>query len=135
MKAKLLVLVAIVCCAFTTADKDLSKQIIGKWCNPYTYQSSGEIKGFNFKKGGKCEAINVPSLDLKNWKIENGKLIITGFSIEADGSRSEYRSEERISELSCDSLLVVSQEENPRLEFLYVRPEVVMEKKKPSKTK
>lgn len=131
----MLVLVALVCCAFTTADKDLGKQIIGKWCNPYTYQSSGEIKGFNFKKGGKCEAINVPSLDLKNWKIENGKLIITGFSIEDDGSRVEYRSEERISKISGDSLLVIAQEKNPRLEFLYVRPEVAKAKIETPKTK
>lgn len=122
MKTRILILVAIVFCALTTSSKtDFNKEIIGEWCNPYTYQSSGEIKGFNFKKGGKCEAINVPSLDLKKWEIVNGKLVISGFRIDENGAKSEYRTEERIAQLSNDSLLVVTQEENPRLEFLYVR--------------
>ena len=55
------------------------KQIIGKWCNPYTYQSTGELKGFEFKKGGKCSAINIPVYDLRTWKIdEEGYIFICG---------------------------------------------------------
>lgn len=122
MKTRILILVAIVFCAFTTSGKtDLNKEIIGQWCNPYTYELSGEVKGFNFKKDGKCEAINIPSLELKTWEIVNGKLIIKGFSIEPDGKKVEYITEERISQLTKDSLSLVTQEANPRLEFLYVR--------------
>ena len=53
-------------------QKEMEKKIIGEWCNPYTYESTGELKGFSFKKGGVCEAINIPSLDLKTWSIQNG---------------------------------------------------------------
>lgn len=121
MKTKFLVVIALLFTVFMTSSSELNpKLLIGKWCNPYTYQSSGEIKGFNFKKGGKCEAINVPSLELKNWEIKNGKLIITGFRIDEDGTKSEYRSEERIETLTENELIVVNQEENPKLVFYYV---------------
>lgn len=33
-------------------QKEMEKKIIGEWCNPYTYESTGELKGFSFKKGG-----------------------------------------------------------------------------------
>ena len=38
------------------------KKIIGKWYNPHTYRMSGELKGFQFKKGGKCKALEVNDL-------------------------------------------------------------------------
>ena len=48
-------------------QKEMEKKIIGEWCNPYTYESTGELKGFSFKKGGVCEAINIPSLEYSKW--------------------------------------------------------------------
>lgn len=122
MKKLLITAIALSCFAFNSyAQSKLEKQIIGKWCNPYTYQSTGELKGFNFKKGGKCSAINVPSLNLKTWKIDkDGYLIIEGFSKEENGKIEEYKSRERISKLTSDSLEVVTNERNPRLVFLYL---------------
>lgn len=108
--------------------QELEKQIIGKWCNPYTYKSSGELKGFEFKKGGKCEAINIPSLELKSWEIKDGKLIIKGLEVQEDGKKVPYETEERISKLNRDSLTLVVQEQNPRLEFLYLNTKVIKKK-------
>lgn len=126
MKTKILVSIAMLfTLLMTSSTQDNNKLILGKWCNPYTYESTGEIKGFNFKKGGKCEAINVPVLDLKNWEIKDGKLIITGFRIGKDGTKAEYRTEERIEKLTKDELLVVAQEEDPHVAFRYVRVENV----------
>ena len=82
MKKLLITAMALSCFALSYGQKKVEKQIIGKWCNPYTYKSTGELKGFEFKKGGKCSAINIPSLDLKTWKVDNGYLIVEGFSKE-----------------------------------------------------
>jgi len=102
-------------------QKEMEKKIVGEWCNPYTYKSTGELKGFEFKKGGKCSAINIPSLDLKTWKIDkDGYLIIEGFSKEDNGKVEVYKTRERIGLLSPDSLQLVTQEANPRLAFLYL---------------
>lgn len=121
MKTKLLVTLALFFAFFTTSSTpDYNKLIIGKWCNPYTYESSGEIKGFNFKKGGKCESINIPTLDLKTWEIVDGKLVITGFYIDENGTRSDYRTEERIETLTKNELVVIAKEKNPKLVFRYV---------------
>lgn len=140
MKKLLMTVMALTCFALMGyAQKNVEKQIIGKWCNPYTYQSTGELKGFEFQKGGKCSAINVPSLDLKTWKIDkDGYLIIEGFSKEDDGKTEVYKTRERIGKLTSDSLTLVTQEANPRLVFLYlntksikklVTPEVAPDKK------
>lgn len=126
-------------CIQQLRTEKVEKQIIGKWCNPYTYESTGELKGFEFKKGGKCSAINVPSLDLRTWKIdEDGYLIIEGFSKEDDGKIEVYKTRERIGYVTSDSLELVVQEAQPRLAFLYlntksikklVTPEVTPDKK------
>lgn len=51
MKKLLMTVMALSCFAFSSyGQKKVEKQIIGKWCNPYTYQSTGELKGFEFKK-------------------------------------------------------------------------------------
>ncbi|MFR7810738.1 MAG: lipocalin family protein, partial [Butyricimonas faecihominis] len=76
-------------------QKEMEKAIVGEWCNPYTYQSTGELKGFNFKKGGVCEAINIPSLELKSWEIKDGYLIVKGFEVTEDGSKTEYATKEK----------------------------------------
>ena len=122
MKKLLMTVMALSCFAFSSyGQKKVEKQIIGKWCNPYTYESTGELKGFEFKKGGKCSAINVPSLDLRTWKIdEDGYLIIEGFSKDGDGKTEVYKTRERIGKLTSDSLELVTQEANPRLVFLYL---------------
>lgn len=121
MKKLLVAAIAFSCLALNSyGQKNVEKQIIGKWCNPYTYKSTGEFKGFEFKKGGKCAAINIPSLDLKTWKIKDGYLIIEGVSKEDNGTTEVYKTKERIDVLTSDSLRVVSSEGSPRLAFLYL---------------
>ena len=109
----------------------MEKQIIGKWCNPYTYQSTGELKGFEFKKGGKCSAVNIPSLDLKTWKIKDGNLIIEGDRLpqEPGEERSEYRTVEKIEILRNDSLRVLIAPPS-RMGFLYVKKNKLPERQK-----
>ena len=122
MKKLLITMVALSCFALCGyGQTKMEKQIIGKWCNPYTYQSTGELKGFEFKKGGKCSAINIPIYDLRTWKIDKeGYLIIEGFSKEDSDEMQPYYTRERIGYLSKDSLELVTREENPRLVFLYI---------------
>ena len=117
MKKLLMTVMVLSCFAFSSYGQKVEKQIIGKWCNPYTYESTGELKGFEFKKGGKCSAINVPSLDLRTWKIDNGYLIIEGFSKEDNGKVEVYKTRERIGYVTSDSLELVVQEAQPRLAF------------------
>ena len=93
----------------------------------YTYKSTGELKGFEFKKGGKCSAINIPSLDLKTWKVDNGYLIVEGFSKEDDGKVEVYKTRERIGYLTSDSLQLIVNEGTPRLAFLYLNTKSIKE--------
>ena len=109
-------------------QKGMEKKIIVEWCNPYTYESTGELKGFHFKKGGVCEAINIPSLDLKTWSIQNGYLLIKGFSLEKDGKKEVYETKEKIDLLNADTLSVVAREANPRLVFLYLNAKIIKER-------
>lgn len=116
-------------CLACTSDpqKEMEKKIIGEWCNPYTYESTGELKGFRFKKGGVCEAINIPSLDLKTWNIKEGYLFIKGFSIEENGGKEVYETKEKIDLLNADSLCLVARESAPRLLFLYLNSKIIKE--------
>lgn len=109
MKKLLITVIALSCFAFSSYGQDkVEKQIIGKWCNPYTYESTGELKGFEFEKGGKCSAVNIPSLDLKTWKVDkDGYLIVEGFSKGEDGKMEVYKTRERISYVTSDSLELV----------------------------
>ena len=118
---------ALSCFALSYGQKKVEKQIIGKWCNPYTYKSTGELKGFEFQKGGKCSAINIPSLDLKTWKVDNGYLIVEGFSKEDDGKVEVYKTRERIGYLTSDSLQLIVNEGTPRLAFLYLNTKSIKE--------
>ena len=121
MKKLSIAVIALSCFASSSYGQDkVEKRIIGKWCNPYTYESTGEFKGFEFKKGGKCSAVNIPSLDLKTWKIDNGYLIVEGFSKGEDGKTEVYKTRERIGKLTTDSLELVVQDGPPRLAFLYL---------------
>ena len=113
-----LILLAFACAS--DPQKEMEKTIVGEWCNPYTYQSTGELKGFHFKKGGDCEAINIPSLELKSWEIKAGYLIVKGQEVAEDGTKEVYETKERIGLLTRDSLSLVVQEANPRLAFLYI---------------
>ena len=117
-KMKKLLYVALTLFCFACASdpqKEMEKAIVGEWCNPYTYESTGELKGFNFKKGGECEAINIPSLDLKTWEIKDGFLIVKGFDITEDGTKEVYETKEKIGLLTRDSLCLVVQEASPRI--------------------
>lgn len=121
MKKLLYVALTLFCFACASdPQKEMEKAIVGEWCNPYTYQSTGELKGFNFKKGGECEAINIPSLDLKTWEIKDGFLIVKGFDITEDGTKEVYETKEKIGLLTRDSLCLVVQEASPRIAFLYL---------------
>ena len=122
-KMKKLLYVALTLFCFACASdpqKEMENAIVGEWCNPYTYESTGELKGFNFKKGGECEAINIPSLDLKTWEIKDGFLIVKGFDITEDGTKEVYETKEKIGLLTRDSLCLVVQEASPRIAFLYL---------------
>ena len=122
-KMKKLLYVALTLFCFACASdpqKEMEKAIVGEWCNPYTYESTGELKGFNFKKGGECEAINIPSLDLKTWEIKDGFLIVKGFDITEDETKEVYETKEKIGLLTRDSLCLVVQEASPRIAFLYL---------------
>ena len=122
-KMKKLLYVALTLFCFACASdpqKEMEKAIVGELCNPYTYESTGELKGFNFKKGGECEAINIPSLDLKTWEIKDGFLIVKGFDITEDGTKEVYETKEKIGLLTRDSLCLVVQEASPRIAFLYL---------------
>ena len=122
-KMKKLLYVALTLFCFACASdpqKEMEKAIVGEWCNPYTYESTGELKGFNFKKGGECEAINIPSLDLKTWEIKDGFLIVKGFDITEDGTKEVYETKEKIGLFTRDSLCLVVQEASPRIAFLYL---------------
>ena len=108
--------------------REMEKKIIGEWCNPYTYESTGELKGFHFKKGGVCEAINIPTLDLKTWNIEEGYLFIKGFSLKGNGEKEVYETKEKIDLLTTDSLCLLARESNPRLLFLYLNTKIIKER-------
>ncbi len=48
-KMKKLLCISLILFAFACASdpqKEMEKAIVGEWCNPYTYQSTGELKGF-----------------------------------------------------------------------------------------
>lgn len=107
------------------------KKIIGKWYNPHTYRMSGELKGFQFKKNGKCKALGIKTLDLRTWKIKDGNLIIEGDRLpkEAGEVRREYRTVEKIDILRNDSLRVLVAPP-ARLGFLYVKKNKLPERPK-----
>lgn len=117
----------------TDPQKEMEKKLLGEWCNPYTYQSTGELKGFRFKKGGVCEGINIPTLDLKTWEIQEGYLIIKGESIEEDGTREEYLTKEKINQLNADSLSLLVTAGPPRIAFLYLNTKVIKDRVTPEK--
>ena len=121
-----LILLCLACAS--DPQKEMEKKIVGEWCNPYTYESTGELKGFHFKKGGVCEAINIPSLDLKTWSIQDGYLLIKGFSLEEDGKKEVYETKEKIDLLRPDTLSLVARESNPRLIFLYLNTKIIKER-------
>ena len=121
-----LILLCLACAS--DPQKEMEKKIVGEWCNPYTYESTGELKGFHFKKGGVCEAINIRSLDLKTWSIQDGYLLIKGFSLEEDGKKEVYETKEKIDLLSPDTLSLVARESNPRLIFLYLNTKIIKER-------
>ena len=108
-------------------QKEMEKKIVGEWCNPYTYESTGELKGFNYKAGGVCEAINIPSLKLESWEIKDGYLFTRGKSINDEGVEEAYETKEKIGKLTVDTLELVVQEASPRLAFIYLRSKTLQE--------
>ena len=43
MKKLLMTVMVLSCFAFSSYGQKVEKQIIGKWCNPYTYESTGAV--------------------------------------------------------------------------------------------
>lgn len=100
---------------------DLRKKIVGKWYNPYTYESTGEIKGFHFKKNGRCKAF-VKTLDLKKWYVKDSCLVIEGFYQDKEtGKWEEYKTSDYIRKVNSDSLYLLTDRDPSRaFGFLYL---------------
>ena len=123
-------LILICLCTNGFAD-DLKKKIVGKWYNPYTYESTGEKKGFQFKKNGSCKALGVKGLDLKTWEIKDGYLIIKGLDkIEDSNKWGEYETSEYIEQVNNDTLYLIA-EPKLKIGFLYLSPKALKEKVTP----
>ncbi|MEG0796758.1 MAG: lipocalin family protein [Odoribacter sp.] len=111
---------------------DLNKKVVGKWYNPYTYESTGEKKGFEFKKNGKCKALGVKTLDLRTWEVKDGRLVIKGFYLDKDGKTwEEYLTSERIEQVNTDTLYVITAEKPLKMGFLYLSPKALKKKVTP----
>ena len=108
---------------------DLKKKVVGKWYNPYTYESTGEKKGFQFKKNGVCKALNVKTLDLKKWEIKDGNLIIKGFYLDEEtGKWEKYKTSEYIEQVNSDTLYVLTEKKPYKIGFLYLSPKALKKK-------
>ena len=60
-----LILLCLACAS--DPQKEMEKKIIGEWCNPYTYESTGELKGFSLEEDGKKEVYETKEkIDLLN---------------------------------------------------------------------
>lgn len=105
-------------------DESLTKQLVGQWVNPYTYESTGELKGYNFKKKGECRAINIPSWNFETWRVKKGWIIINGFEIDEKGNKISDTTKMKIARVTKDSLRIIATE-SPRSEFLYVNPKTL----------
>lgn len=117
-------------CIYTNgfAD-DLRKKVAGKWCNPYTYESTGKFKGFHLKKNGKCKAIGVADLKLESWEIKNGRLITRGTAFsEKEQKWKDYYTSERIELVNADSLYLIGAEQPYKIGFMYMSPKVLKKK-------
>lgn len=113
-------------------NDELRKKMVGKWCNPYSYMYDGSVKGFNYKKNGKCEAIGIPDLDLRTWEVKNGKLYVKGFVLGQDGKTWEpYNTVEKIDKVNKDSLYILATEQ-PKSLFFYMKMKTMKKKVKPN---
>lgn len=120
-------LVLICLCTNGFAD-DLKKKIVGKWYNPYTYESTGEKKGFQFKKNGSCKALGIKGLNLKMWEIKEGYLIIKGLEqLEDSGKWKNYETSEYIEQVNSDTLYVLTARKPYKIGFLYLSPKALKE--------
>lgn len=132
-KCIVLMVSAILICVYTNGwAEDLHKKVVGKWYNPYTYESTGEMKGFHFKKNGKCKALGITTLDLRTWEVKDGCLRIKGFYLTKDGKEwKDYETSERIEKVNADSLYVIAAEKPFKMGFLYLNPKTLKKKVKP----
>ena len=131
----LMALASLLCMYTNGWADDLRKKVVGKWYNPYTYESTGEMKGFHFKKNGKCKALGVKTLDLRTWEVKDGRLLIKGFYLTEDGKEwKDYETSERIEKVNTDSLYVIAAEKPFKMGFLYLNPKALKKKVKPFST-
>ena len=121
----------LICLCTNGFADDLKKKVVGKWYNPYTYESTGEKKGFQFKKNGACKALGIKGLKLKTWEIKDGYLIIKGIDKLDDSDKWEdYETSEYIEQVNSDTLYLIA---NPKLKigFLYMSPKALKKKVTP----
>ena len=119
-------------CALASCGGNINtpeNNIIGEWINPYNYET-GDIKGFNLKKGGEASTLNIPSLDIRSWEMKDSALIKRGYEITENGDRIPYEISEKILYLSKDSLRLEISKTPPRITFLFVKKSFLDKNKK-----
>lgn len=110
----------------TNSLNETEKKLVGQWYNPFTYQNSGELKGFDFQKDGKCVSLGVDVLKLDTWEVKGDTLCIYGKELDKDSNTwVDYTDKQRIDKLNNDSLRVVAQEKPFKLTFLYMKLESI----------
>ncbi len=125
----LVLMLGLMCMCTNGFADDLRKKVVGKWYNPYTYESTGEMRGFEFKKNGKCKALGIPNMNLSGWEVKEGRLIIKGEYLNPKSGKWEnYHTSEKIDRVNADSLYVLSMEKPMKLGFLYMSPKALMKK-------
>lgn len=129
----LVLMLGLMCMCTNGFADDLRKKVVGKWYNPYTYESTGEMKGFEFKKNGKCKALGIPNMNLSGWEVKEGRLIIKGEYLNPKSGKWEnYHTSEKIDRVNADSLYVLSMEKPMKLGFLYMSPKALKKKVVPA---
>lgn len=129
----LVLMLGLMCMCTNGFADDLRKKVVGKWYNPYTYESTGEMRGFEFKKNGKCKALGIPNMNLSGWEVKGGRLIIKGEYLNPKSGKWEnYHTSEKIDRVNADSLYVLSMEKPMKLGFLYMSPKALKKKVVPA---
>lgn len=79
MRNRIFILAGCLCAAMGLSSCG-SQGIEGRWTTPVPGMD-GQTQGFELKKDGTAESINMATLQYRTWKKQDGKLILTGESI------------------------------------------------------
>lgn len=77
--------------------------LFGKWVQPIEGQDS--IQGFDLKRDGVAESINMNTLVFKSWSIAQGKLILVGQSI-GNGQTIDFSNDFNVDTLTAAKLVI-----------------------------